>query len=28
LPFGVVLTLLGLGVFGYSLHRVFRAGRC
>jgi hypothetical protein len=25
LPFGVVVTLLGLGFFGYSLLRVFRA---
>jgi hypothetical protein len=28
LPFGVVVTLLGLGLFGYSLLRVFRARRC
>jgi hypothetical protein len=28
LPFGVVVTLLGLGFFAYSLHRVFRARRC
>lgn len=28
LPFGVVVTLLGVGLFGYSLLRVFRARRC
>ena len=28
LPFGVVVTLLGLGLFGYSLLRGFRARRC
>jgi hypothetical protein len=28
LPFGVVVTLLGFGLFGYSLLRVFRARRC
>ena len=28
LPFGVVVTLLGLGLFGYSLLRVFRPRRC
>jgi hypothetical protein len=28
LPFGVVVTLLGLGLFGYSLFRVFRARSC
>jgi hypothetical protein len=27
LPFGVVVTLIGLGLFGYSLIRVFRARR-
>ena len=28
LPFGVVVTLLGVGLFGYSLLRGFRARRC
>ena len=28
LPFGVVVTLLGVELFGYSLFRVFRARRC
>jgi len=28
LPFGVVVTLLGLGLFGYSLLRIFHARRC
>lgn len=28
LPFGSVLTLLGLGLFGYSLLRIFQARRC
>ena len=28
LPFGIVVTLLGLGLFGYSLLRVFRARHC
>jgi hypothetical protein len=28
LPFGVVVTLLGASMFGYSLLRVFRARRC
>jgi hypothetical protein len=28
LPFGVVVTLLGLGFFAYSLFRVFRARSC
>lgn len=28
LPFGVVVTLLGVGLFGYSLTRVFRARNC
>ena len=28
LPFGVVVTLLGLSIFGYSLVRVFRGRRC
>lgn len=28
LPFGVVVTLLGLGLFGYGLLRVYRTRRC
>ena len=28
LPFGAVVTVLGLGLFGYSLLRVFRARNC
>lgn len=28
LPFGVVVTLLGVGLFGYSMVRVFRTRNC